>query len=432
MPSAVALGDCKSLIEDLVRCKLLKPSGLKKAQAYFTGNPGLSAWDLTEYLVSQELLSRAQAEEFFAVYEGRLTIGGYTLLKPLGRGSMGLVYRASSEHDDSSYAVKLLPRRNVGNVSRASQRLRTFMEFRHPSVPQLVRVVTAGDRHCLIWPYVSDAHSLDALVKKSGPLPLKLVVHYALQIANALHAAHSKNLFHGLIKPSNVLVDKEHRVHVADFGIGYLMTVARSESILNTLTNATQVASSLDCACPESILEPTTRTAKGDQYSLGCTLYYCLTGQYPFPIDNTVKKMMAHQFEEPKPIAELRSEAPPRLAEVVERLMKKNPDDRYEDLGECAEELQMLVAKPTNGKPVNGKAPNGLPTMVKRPRIAAAAPTGRNGASRPATLADIGPEDDTAPATRKDEVSGSAMIVWLVVGVTVGIFGTLVIWSYLR
>jgi serine/threonine protein kinase len=75
------------------------------------------------------------------------------------------------------------------------------------------------------------------------------------------------------------------------------------------------------------------RTPAGDQYSLGCIQYFCLTGQFPFPENNPVKKMLAHQNEEPTPVEALRPETPPRLAAVVRRLMGKAPEDRYSDIG---------------------------------------------------------------------------------------------------
>src|SRR5947199_10640248 len=95
------------------------------------------------------------------------------------------------------------------------------------------------------------------------------------------------------------------------------------------MSTANSVNSGLDCASPESIMDPTNLTAIGDQYSLGCVLYYCLTGQYPFPDGTAVEKMMAHQHRQPKSIKELAPEVPDALAAVVERLMQKAPDARY-------------------------------------------------------------------------------------------------------
>jgi serine/threonine-protein kinase len=92
-------------------------------------------------------------------------------------------------------------------------------------------------------------------------------------------------------------------------------------------------------------MEPTNRTPAGDQYSLGCTLYYCLTGRYPFAEGNAVEKMMAHQFKEPTPLKELAPDTPDELCKAVERLMKKSPDERYRGTDEFAEELAPLAGE---------------------------------------------------------------------------------------
>jgi len=112
---------------------------------------------------------------------------------------------------------------------------------------------------------------------------------------------------------------------------------------VDTMSTANTLTSGLDCASPESIMEPTNRTPAGDQYSLGCLLYYCVTGRYPFPEGSAVEKMMAHQFKQPTPLAELAPEIPPELIAVIERLMQKKPEDRYVGIDETVEALHPLA-----------------------------------------------------------------------------------------
>src|SRR5205814_8534396 len=120
-----------------------------------------------------------------------------------------------------------------------------------------------------------------------------------VQVANGLAVCHQNNLFHGLLKPSNVLVGRNHQAMILDFGIGSLLAENEGESLVDTMSTANTLTSGLDCCSPESILEPTNRTPAGDQYSLGCSLYYCLTGRFPFSEGSAVEKMMAHQFKDP-------------------------------------------------------------------------------------------------------------------------------------
>ena len=151
-------------------------------------------------------------------------------------------------------------------------------------------------------------------------------------------------------------------MHILDFGIGSLLAENEGESLVDTMSTANTLTSGLDCASPESIMEPTTRTAAGDQYSLGCILYYCVTGRYPFPEGSAVEKMMAHQYKQPTPIHDLVENVPPELEEVVERLMQKTPEGRYSSTEEVVEALRPLAStKPpqvaAQVKSSAGKAP---------------------------------------------------------------------------
>src|SRR5207244_7491718 len=110
-------------------------------------------------------------------------------------------------------------------------------------------------------------------------------------------------------------------IHILDFGIGSLLAETEGESLVDTMSTANSVASGLDCASPESIRDPTNLTPAGDQYSLGCVLYFCLAGRYPFPDGSAAEKMMAHQVKQPTPVVELAPEVSPDLVEVLERLM---------------------------------------------------------------------------------------------------------------
>ena len=112
---------------------------------------------------------------------------------------------------------------------------------------------------------------------------------------------------------------------------------------MDTMSTASSLASGLDCASPESIMDPTNLTPIGDQYGLGCVLYYCLAGQYPFPEGTAAEKMMAHQFKQPRPIREIVPDLPEGLIAIVDRLMQKLPEARYASSSEVAEALRPFV-----------------------------------------------------------------------------------------
>src|SRR5207253_5747673 len=185
--------------------------------------------------------------------------------------------------------------------------------------------------------------TLDKIVEREGRLSTEQAALYALQTAEGLDQCHQQNLFHGLLKPSNLMIGPEGQVRILDFGIGCLLAETEGESLVDTMSTANSVNSGLDCASPESIMDPTNLTPVGDQYSLGCVLYHCLTGQYPFPDGTAVEKMMCHQHKQPTSLKELAPEVPDELIGVVERLMKKTPEERYASSAEVAEALRPFL-----------------------------------------------------------------------------------------
>src|SRR5262249_39540962 len=144
-----------------------------------------------------------------------------------------------------------------------------------------------------------------------------------------LELCHKQKLFHGLLKPSNLMLGSDGQVRILDFGIGCLLAETEGESLVDTMSTANSVNSGLDCASPESIMDPTNLTPVGDQYSLGCVLYFLIAGRYPFPDGTAVEKMMAHQHKQPTHIKHLAPNIPEGLAAVVDKLMEKSPAERF-------------------------------------------------------------------------------------------------------
>ena len=160
------------------------------------------------------------------------------------------------------------------------------------------------------------------------------------------------------------MVGTDGQVRILDFGIGCLLAETEGESLVDTMSTANSVNSGLDCSSPESIMDPTNLTPIGDQYSLGCVMYYCLTGQYPFPDGTAVEKMMAHQHKQPKPIKALAPNVPDGLIAVVERLMDKAPASRYAN---CTEVLDALRPFAPAGSAVRSRPTMTIPRLKLPP-----------------------------------------------------------------
>jgi serine/threonine protein kinase len=334
------LGACEWFVWDLRRSNLIDRGRLDQIVGEFLQkNPRAEPPALAEYLVGQTILTQFQADRLLQGKTQGFVLGPFTLMDALGAGSMGTVYKAQSKTDHQWYAVKVLPRRSMWNVRIARRKVRAFEQCRHPSVVPFVDVGTSGGMHYLAWPYV-EGESLEKFGQRPDKVDAGLAAHLALQIAEGLDLCHQHSLIHGLIKPSNLMVGANNQVFILDFGIGCLLAETEGESLVDTMSTANSVTSGLDCASPESIMDPTNLTPAGDQYSLGCVLYFLLSGRYPFPDGSAAEKMMAHQFKAPTPLAELNPDVPAELIEVVEKLMAKAPEKRYASAGEAVTALQ--------------------------------------------------------------------------------------------
>jgi serine/threonine-protein kinase len=338
------LGACEWFVWDLRRSNLIDRGRLDQIVGeYLTKHPRAEPPALAEYLVAQTILTGFQAERLLAGKTQGFVLGPFTLMDALGSGSMGTVYKAQSKTDNQWYAVKVLPRRSMWNVRIARRKVRSFEQARHPSVVPFVDVGTAGGMHYLAWPHV-EGETVEKLVQKQGAFSPAQTSSHALQIAEGLEVCHQQGLIHGLLKPSNVMAGAGGQIFILDFGIGCLLAETEGESLVDTMSTANAVTSGLDCASPESIMDPQNLTPTGDQYSLGCVMYFMLTGRYPFPEGSAAEKMMAHQFQQPKALTELNPDVPPELDAIVQRLMQKVPENRYGSTTELVEALKPLAA----------------------------------------------------------------------------------------
>jgi serine/threonine protein kinase len=380
------LGACEWFVWDLRRSNLIDRGQLDQVVGEFLKrHPRSEPPQLAEFLVQHGILTQFQADRILQGKTQGLVLGPYTLSDAIGTGSMGTVYKAVSKTDSKWYAVKVLPRRSMWNVRLARRQVRQFEQFHHAGVVPFVDVGTSGGLHYLSWPLI-EGETMESLIAREEKLPPEVGALYTLQTAQALQACHQHNIFHGLLKPSNLMLGSDGQVKILDLGIGALLAENEGESLVDTMSTANTLTSGLDCASPESIMEPTNRSAAGDQYSLGCILYFFLAGKYPFPDGSAVEKMMAHQYKQPTPLKELSPSASAQLIEVVERLMQKKPEDRYANCEEVVEALRPFASAAPTKRPVakvQSKAPapaadNGAPApSAKGGGKAAPAPSGK-------------------------------------------------------
>ena len=397
------LGACEWFVWDLRRSGLIDRGQLDQVIGEFLKrNPRAEPPALAEYLVGQSVLSPFQAERILSGKTQGLVLGPYVLVDSIGAGSMGQVYKASSKTDNQWYAVKVLPRRSMWNVRLARRQVRSFSQFSHPGVVPFVDVGTSGGLHYLVWPLVT-GETLESKVQREGKVRPEVVAKMGLQLSQALTICQQNGIFHGLIKPSNIMIGTDG-AKLLDFGIGSLLAENEGESLVDTMSTANTLTSGLDCASPESIMEPTNRTLPGDQYSLGCVLYYALAGHYPFPDGTAVEKMMAHQSKQPTSLRELVAGIPEGMIEIVERLMQKAPEARYGGMDELVDAIQVHVEDSMMIPPIVAASFGASKPAAPRPVAEPSRPASAFSSTASTPLA----KPQTLPASHSTTVPGAA------------------------
>jgi YVTN family beta-propeller protein len=258
-------------------------------------------------------------------------LGDFRIEGELGRGGMGVVYRATQLSLGRPVALKVIASGLTGEEGfreRFGRESRLAASLDHPNV---IPVYAAGEHDGVLYiamRYV-EGTDLRALIRKEARLDPLRAAGVVAQVASALDAAHERGLVHRDVKPANVLVAArgggEH-VYLTDFG---LTKRSASES---SLTAAGEWVGTLDYVAPEQVRGDAV-DGRADVYALGCVLYEMLTGRVPFPRENDLAKLWAHISDDAPSALDLAPDTPPALAAVAERAMAKDPADRFAEAG---------------------------------------------------------------------------------------------------
>jgi serine/threonine-protein kinase len=251
--------------------------------------------------------------------------GAYELGPVLGRGGMGVVYRAQHVHLGRTVALKLLApelSRSEDFRARFLRESRLAAELEHPGI---VTVYDAGEVNGVLFIAMRFVRGTDlaALLAQRAPLGVDETLSILGQVAGALDAAHAAGLVHRDVKPANVMIEGQ-RCYLADFGL--TKRLRSSDSM--QLTAAGQFLGTVDYVAPEQI-EGRPTDGRADQYALGCVLFECLTGSRPYPRDSQVAVIFAQLREPPPRPCELRPDLPAAIDTVVAKAMAKDPLERY-------------------------------------------------------------------------------------------------------
>ena len=367
-PDTATTSDARWLLHELSVAKIVAPAACDAIlDDFLRAGTGGDAPALADFLVQGGLVSAFQVETAMAGKAASLLLGPYLLVEPVGSGSLGTVYRAVHTDTRQRFAVKLLPLRSLWNVIQAKRQVAAFaaMPAQAALVP-FVDIDTAGGSHYLVWPFV-EGETFESLVRRTGPLAPAHAVRFVAEALQGLAACHAAGIAHGLIKPSNLLLGPDHKARVLDLGIGAILSenIADGESLMDTISTANVAMSMIDCTPPETLANPAARTPAADLYSVGCVLYYLLTGGYPFPDGNAVDKMIAHQTLDALPVAARNPRVPEGLSHLVEHLLRKSPEDRPTDLNLLVSALYETVPEAATLSPADLPTPRtgGAPSV---------------------------------------------------------------------
>src|SRR4051794_8170073 len=262
-------------------------------------------------------------------------IAGYRIGPQLGRGGMGVVYKAHHLRLDRAAAVKVLTPALAGNVEfreRFISESQMAATLQHPNV---ITVYDAGEEDGLLYLAMQFVAGTDLrrLLELEGPLEPARTMNILAQVAGALDGAHAHGLVHRDVKPANVLVDID-RAYLGDFGL------TKRFDATGGLTGVGQIVGTVDYLAPEQI-DGGRVDGRTDLYALGCVVYECLAGRPPHAKDSDIAVLFAHVREEPTPLSALVEGLPESVDDVIGKALAKNPEDRYTSCREFIFDLAM-------------------------------------------------------------------------------------------
>jgi len=259
----------------------------------------------------------------------------YEILGEIGKGGMGVVYKARQISLDRPVAVKMLAKELADNelfIQRFTEEARAIARMRnHENIVEVYDFIETDENFYIVMEYV-EGESLSRILKRRGRLPLAESADILARMARALHHAHLAGVIHRDIKPENILIDKRGRLKVMDFGVAHL-------SGANHKTQTGMVLGTPLYMSPEQA-RGTTVDARSDIYSMGVLLYQCVTGALPFTADSPIAIAMKHVTQAPIPPRAIDPAIPERLERGILKTLAKDPAQRFQTADEFAEFLE--------------------------------------------------------------------------------------------
>ena len=326
-------------------------------------------------------------------------LGDYRIVSRLGSGGMGTVYLAVHERMGREVAVKLLRpeiQRNPLLLRRFDREVRAAAKLSHPNIVAALDAREHAGLHFLVTELVV-GRDLDQTVRLNGPLPIVDAADCLLQAARGLSYAHAQGVIHRDIKPANLLRAKDGTVKILDMGLARLSNADPSTDV--HLTNTGVMMGTAAFMPPEQARDTRKADARSDLYSLGCTLFYLLTGKMAFAGATQIDMILSHVNQPIPSLRKINPQIPVALDRIFQRLVAKNPDDRYQSADELLPVVQDALEECRN--------PNSHQTIMEHLQTMQLTPPGKlaqdwvNGTGAPVSQSDFNfaaPETTVRPA----------------------------------
>ncbi len=311
-----------------------------------------SSREIADQLVERGLLTRWQADKLLQGKHKGFFLGKYRLLRLLGKGGMSSVYLAEHVLMRRQCAIKVLPTKRVNDTSylgRFHREAQAVASLDHPNIIKAYDVDKEMEKdteiHFLVMEFV-DGRSLQEIINQDGRLDYQTAADYIRQSASGLAHAHHAGMVHRDIKPGNLLIDRNGVVKLLDMGLARFFNDGDEESL--TVAHDEKVLGTADYLAPEQALDSHSVDARADIYSLGCTFYFLVTGHPPFTEGTLAQRLMSHQTKEPPAVTDDRPDMPADLVAILQKMMAKKRDERYQTADEVAEDLTQWLGEHGN------------------------------------------------------------------------------------
>lgn len=294
----------------------------------------VSDTELSSRLVEMEVITQYQADQLRAG-RTKLNLGPYTITDWIGQGGMGQVFKAVHTVMGRQCAIKVLPlnKSTPEAIETFRREIRTQAQLDHPHLVRAYDAGHDGNVHYLVTEYIPGT-DLRQFVRRQGPLSMQQAANVIVQAAQGLEHAHERGLIHRDVKPGNILVTPDGIAKVSDLGLSGFIDEAEQDP------RAGRIVGTADYLSPEQIHSPSEVTSVSDIYSLGCTLYYSISGKVPFPGGTTKDKARRHLEETPWHPRRFNANVSEEFVEVIADMMEKDPKHRTQTAGEVVARLE--------------------------------------------------------------------------------------------